>query len=140
MINVKFPKFHKPGIVREQQGFTLIEILVVEVLIGIIVIALAVTLANAYKLTAFMAYRETAKNFAEYEMQYLKSSAVGFNSVLTGSNGSTTYTLASAPSVFNKYNAAIAQVQNLQTNEQQIEVIVTGNRITYKLDGYKVTY
>ena len=140
MINVKFPKFHKPGIVRGQHGFTLIELLVVEALIGIIIIALSVTLANAYKLTAFMAYRETANNFAEYQMQYLKSSAVGFNPVLTGSNGSTTYPPASTPSVFNNYNAAIAQVQNLQTNEQQIEVIVTGNGVTYKLYGYKVTY
>jgi Tfp pilus assembly protein PilV len=123
-----------------QKGVTLIEVLIAEALMGIVVIALLVVLANAYRFNSFTDARETAKNFAEYEMQYLKSSRIGFNSVLTGTNGSTTYTLASQPAVFNSYNATITQVRTLQTNEQLITVTITGPGVTYSLSGYKVTY
>ena len=121
----------------KQRGFTLIEVLISEALIGIVVIALLAALSNTYKLTLLTDTRETAKNLAEYEIQYVKSSIVTFTS------GATSYATASpTPAAYNGYSAVIsASSVSGRADEQLITVTVTGpNSTQYVLSGYKVNY
>ena len=111
-----------------QSGFTLIEVLIAEALMGVVIVALLVTLANSYKIIRFSDSRETAKNFAEYQMEVIKHLpyASSYNPIAT-------------PSAYTGYSASIS-VTPLLPRKQLITVTISSNDETYTLSDYKVDY
>lgn len=58
---------------KDEKGFSLIETVISIALLGIIAVAFLTALAGAYKALIIADERETAKNLAESQMEYIKS-------------------------------------------------------------------
>jgi len=122
-----------------QRGFTLIEVLIALALMSIVVVAVLVALNNAYGFTSKTDAHEMATNLAEYEMRYVKDNSVTFNP-----NATSYAAIYPSGSAYDGFTATIAVSQvpevNADKNEQLIEVTVTGHKVTYTLQGYKVNF
>jgi prepilin-type N-terminal cleavage/methylation domain-containing protein len=91
MINVKVPKFHKPGIIRDQQGFTLIEVLAAIVITSILSLSIYMALSTSTRVLVLTNTQEVAKDIASSDMEYIRSIPFADNYViLTSSNTSAT--------------------------------------------------
>ena len=73
MANVRCQNLRKPGILRNEQGFTLIEVVIAVVLLGLITAALANGLITASKVLLHNDSWQTAKNLAETQIEYIKN-------------------------------------------------------------------
>ena len=58
---------------RREHGFTLLEVLLAILILSIISIGLVASLGGASKSLLFTDTRETARNFAQYQMEYIKT-------------------------------------------------------------------
>jgi prepilin-type N-terminal cleavage/methylation domain-containing protein len=117
---------------RPEHGFTLLEVLLAILILSIISLGLVASLGGASKTLLFTDTRETARNFAQYEMEYIKA--------LNYSPGVTTYPAPITHADYPGFTAANS-VTTLHANppgEQQITVTVTGNNVTYTLQDYKI--
>jgi prepilin-type N-terminal cleavage/methylation domain-containing protein len=105
-------------------GFTLIEAVIALAILGVIAAGIALGLTSAIKGISFTDSRETAKNIAESQMEYIK-----------GSKYSTAYAVyvpSPLPSYWNQYSTDIAVspvAGNSDPNIQQVTVTVTYTNI-----------
>jgi type II secretory pathway pseudopilin PulG len=72
-LSFKLPGFHQPLIVRDEKGFTLIEVLIVIVLTTLIVAGVLVVMGTSSKILAVTNTQETAKDIAISDMEYVIS-------------------------------------------------------------------
>ena len=113
---------------KDEQGFTLIEVLVSLALLGTIAVSFLSGLGTAAMATLTTDKLETAKNLAETQMEYVKGQAYD-----------TSYIPASIPAEYTGYTATIG-VEPLQDSHiQKITVTIEhqGKAVT-ELEGYKV--
>ena len=139
MINFRFAKLGKPGIVRDEKGFTLIEILIVVAMTGIMVAGVLMVIGTSTKILIKTKNQETAKDIAATEMEYIRSQS------FSGS-----YTLPALPAIYSNFTLNStntppfnAIVTPLQLCEQKIEIDVFLKGSTtpiYELVDYRVDY
>ena len=129
MINVKFPKFHKPGIVREQQGFTLLEVLAALVITSILALSIYMAISTSTKILVLTNKQETAKDLAASDMEYIRSLPY-----------SDTYTLPTPSVAYTNYSQSVL-VTFLRTNEERIDITITwGWKTVFTLTDFSVNY
>jgi prepilin-type N-terminal cleavage/methylation domain-containing protein len=141
MFTLKLPNLRKPGIIRNERGFTLVEAVISIALIGIISAGLFSGLSSAATVLLHNDAYETAKNLTEAQMEYVKGldfiagagpyvytpnislNVTGYSVVIDAEPVSVTPTGQTARDGF----------------IQQIKVTVTGPKnMTYSLTDYKV--
>jgi prepilin-type N-terminal cleavage/methylation domain-containing protein len=141
MFKIKLKKLCKPGISRNQSGFTLVEVVISIALLGIITAALSTGLSTTSKVLLQNDTRQTAKNLAESQMESVKTQPFA-----------TAYTPATIPPEQSGYTATITLVdgsdttvfgpnpdQNRDSNLQKITVKIFKSAVlVYTLEGYKV--
>jgi prepilin-type N-terminal cleavage/methylation domain-containing protein len=139
MLNLRLLKIRKPGIVRDQSGFTLVEVVIAIALLGIVAAGLFTGLGTTSKVLLHTDARETAKNLAETQMEFVKGQ------IYTPGSGTAVYTPAPIPPAQQgAYTASIEVFDGLSLVPprdgylQKIVVTITGPGITYTLEGYKV--
>jgi prepilin-type N-terminal cleavage/methylation domain-containing protein len=120
------------GISREQRGFTLVEVLVAMAIIGITATAILTGLELAFKILPKTDGKETARNIAETQMEYVK-----------GTNWQASYspiTPTPVPPDFSNFTSTInvTTLPNRDNNIQKITITVTAPRGSYVLEDYKV--
>jgi prepilin-type N-terminal cleavage/methylation domain-containing protein len=154
MLNIRLKKLRKTGIARDEKGFTLVEVVISIMLLGLISAALATGLSTSSKVLLHTDIRETAKNLAETQMEYIK--LFPFASAYDTTNPPVD--LPAPPVIPSGYSVEIqvdnglnqsvfgsttltdgTVVSNRDSNIQKITVTITGPAgITYPLNGYKV--
>jgi prepilin-type N-terminal cleavage/methylation domain-containing protein len=105
---------------QRESGFTLIEAVIALAILGVIAAGIALGLISAIKGVSFTDSRETAKNVAETQMEYVKASKY--------SSAYSLYTPSPLPSYWNQYvtNISVTQVEgNPDPNIQMITVNVS---------------
>jgi prepilin-type N-terminal cleavage/methylation domain-containing protein len=134
-----FKKIFKLGVVQQEKGFTLVEAVVSIALIGIIGAAVYTGLGTTSKVLLHTDARETAKNLAETQMEFVKGQAY-----MPGSGPGIYSTAPIPPDQLSGYSASIDVIDGLALVPprdgylQKIIVTITGPGITYTLEGYKV--
>jgi prepilin-type N-terminal cleavage/methylation domain-containing protein len=123
-----------------EKGFTLVEAVIAIALIGIVASGLYVSMGTSTKVLLNNDSRETAKNLAESQMEYVKG--LDFNA------GSGIYVYYPPGVTLNGYTIVtdaepVPVTPTLQTSRdgfiQQVMVTITGPKgITYSLTDYKV--
>jgi prepilin-type N-terminal cleavage/methylation domain-containing protein len=140
MFKIIFPKLRKLRIVREEKGFTLVEAVISIALIGIIAAGLYTGLGTASTILLNTDSRETAKNLAETQMEFVRGQA--FNP----GSGTSVYVTAPIPTTQQgSYTASINVIDGASLTPvrdsylQQVVVTITGPKnLNYSLTGYKV--
>jgi prepilin-type N-terminal cleavage/methylation domain-containing protein len=122
-----------PGLqkMKSEKGFSLLEVLIAMVIMAIIVAALAFALITASKTLLHTDTKESARNFAEYEMELIKSSPY--------SDGS--YAIPTTLATYPGLTASYALTPIHTGLEQEVTVTVTStanNAPPCILEGYKV--
>ena len=113
---------------RNEKGFSLLEVLIALAVLAIISVGVFGSLSTTSKVVLNTDVRETAKNLAEKQMEYIK-----------GLPFTSSYSPATAGSEYNGYTATI-DVAPLEDNYiQKIVVSInwSGRQVT-SLEGYKV--
>ena len=128
-----------------QSGTTLVETVISVALIGIIAIALAMGLITASNVLLHTDARETAKNIAETQLEYIKGNIqeCPFNASATTYLTSFDAVLRpSAPVIPNGYTVLPNEVELIsgRNDIQQITITITGAGINYTLKGYKTKW
>ncbi len=116
---------------KSEKGFSLIEVIVSLALLGIISVGFLSALAVASRATYITEERQTAKNLAESQMEYIKSQ----------SYDTSEYASAPVPAEYGNYTATIG-VESLYSQESNIQVVTVTIRhqgkVVKQLDDYKV--
>ena len=113
-----------------QSGFTLIESLVALAIVGFIAVFFVNSLSTSSSLGASIDEDETAKNLAEYQMEFVKNQEY-----------QTSYEPASIPEAYHNYTANITttMVALRDGNIQKITVVITHHGVNVtSLEGYKL--
>ena len=116
---------------KNQRGFTLIEVLVSVAIIGITSVLFFVGFSTSSKGTFIVDERETAKNLAESQMEYIKNQdyAASYNSSSELTNEYIGYSA----------NISVSSIPSRDGNIQKITVIVKHqDKELTRLEGYKV--
>lgn len=119
----------------KEKGFTLLEILLSIVLLGILSIAFSSAFITSFKVLAQTDARETAKNLAETEMEYVRDDSTNpFNM------SAVTYPLDPRLTIPSGYfiNIAVSSVPLRDVNIQKIIISVTSLGTTYVLENFKI--
>ncbi len=116
---------------KSEKGFSLIEVIVSLAILGIIGASLLGALGTASKVLFIADVRETAKNLAESQMEYVKGQ----------SYDTSEYASAPIPAEYGNYTATIGveSLYSQASNIQKIAVTIRhqGNVVT-KLEDYRV--
>jgi type II secretory pathway pseudopilin PulG len=132
---------------KSQKGIALLEVLISLAILSILAVGMLSALAAASKVLLQTNARETAKNLAETQMEYIKSEGFVpyipvFGStpvVYTPKSGYNAYSLAPiTPSLQSRYVPTVAVAQDSRPDIQTITVTVTGPGITYILEDNKI--
>ena len=114
--------------VKHNNGFSLIEVLIALALMGTIGVAFLSGMGTVSGVTLTTDKRETAKNLAENQMEYIKNQAYA-----------ATYTSAPIQPEYTGYNVTIDAEYLQDSDIQKITVTTTfQNKVVMKLEGYKV--
>jgi len=145
MLKLKIKKFFESRTVRNQSGFTLVEVVIAIMLLGLVTAALFNGFGTASNVLLKNDIRQTSKNLAESQMESVK------NQLFVP--GATTYPTATIPAgQAGIYTATITVVdganttvfgpstaQNRDSKLQKITVkIFKSGVLVYTLEGYKV--
>ncbi len=118
-------------LIKKERGFTLIEVLVALAILGVISAAFLSALGTASRGVSITDERETAKNLAESQMEYVKSQFYADS-----------YAPAPIPSQYTDYSAEISvrsDISSRDSNIQNISVIVKHHdKQLFRLEGYRV--
>jgi prepilin-type N-terminal cleavage/methylation domain-containing protein len=147
MKNVRFPRLHLPGMVRDEKGFTLIEVMISVVLLGIVTAALASGLITASKVLLRNDVHQTAQNLAEYVLESVKNQPYQevsnpiYPAILPPQTpiiytATITATVGTDITAFNP-SASPPQGRNIKLQKITVQIFKNGT-LTYTLDGYKV--
>ena len=137
MLNIRLPKHRKTGIVRDEKGFTLLEVLIAVALTSIIVAGIYMAMSTSTKVLVDAKTQETAKDMAASAMEWIKSqpyNAVSYdltkaNNPLLLTNGGLT--------VFP--TTGVIPVNEFRFNEEQIDIIIkSGTKTVFTLTDYRV--
>jgi len=147
MFKIKMTKLLKTEIERNQSGYTLVEAVISIALIGVVAVALFTGLGTASKVLLVTDARETAKNLAETQMEYIKSAQVDFNP-LANTYVTPASLIPASQSAYVPSNVVYHGSDALYFNPvrddniQKIIVTITGAGLTtpYTLEGYKVKW
>ena len=112
---------------KNEKGFSLIEVLIALVLISLIAAAFLSGLATSLTALAIADKQETAKNLAETQMEYVK-----------GQDYADSYAPASIPGEYAGYSATI-DAESIRGGLQEITVTIKHNdKEVITLEDYKV--
>jgi prepilin-type N-terminal cleavage/methylation domain-containing protein len=133
-------KLRKLRIMRDERGFTLVEVLTSIALLGLVGAALYAGLGTTSKVLLHNDTWQTAKNLAETQAEYVKEQRY------QGGSGNTIYIKADIPvELQGSYDASIDVIDGWTLVPlrdgylQKIIVTITGpTGITYTLESYKV--
>jgi Tfp pilus assembly protein PilV len=115
--------------IKSEEGSSLIEVVVAVLMVTIIGAAVALALITSSKTLIYTDTNQKAMNFAEYEMENIKTQAY------SDASYSINNTLAAYPGLTASYS--ITKITSGQ--EQEVTVTITGNKISpYTLTDYKV--
>ena len=139
-MKMRLVKFARKKITKDQSGFTLVEVLVSIALLGVLVAGLALGLSTTLNVLLRNDVRETAKNLAETQMEFVKKQA------FSPGSGTSVYTSAPIPAAQSAYAVSINVIDGANLTPardgylQEIIITVTGpkNIIHLSLTGYKV--
>jgi prepilin-type N-terminal cleavage/methylation domain-containing protein len=147
MFKIRLTKLRRMKIARNQSGFTLVEAVISIALIGIIAAALFMGLGTASKVLLHTDARETAKNLAETQMEYIKGlpynpAATTYNtSAITLPSGYTALPNVVYPGGTTVTVNGVTYFNPVRDNNIQLVVVtINGAGITYTLEGYKVKW
>jgi len=74
MLKVKLMKSHKMGIIRDQRGFSLIEVLIALAMAGVIIAGVLMVMGTSTKILVLAKNQEISKDIAASEMEYIRVS------------------------------------------------------------------
>lgn len=137
MFNTKWYKLRKAIFSNHENGFTLVEALVASLLLVMITGALLTGLGTTNTVLLKTDARETAKNLAETQLEYIKS--IEYNPLTT------TYDTSAIPATAHYTASNVVYLGSdvnhfnpvRDNNIQKIVVTITGVGITYHLEGFK---
>lgn len=113
-----------------QSGFTLIESLISLAIVGFLAVFFVYGLSTSSSVGASVDEDETAKNLAEYQMEYVKNQ-----------DYSTSYDPAPIPEAYNNYtaNITVSAIGVRDGNIQKVTVVIAHHGINItSLQGYKL--
>ncbi|HEX9896633.1 MAG TPA: prepilin-type N-terminal cleavage/methylation domain-containing protein [Dehalococcoidales bacterium] len=90
MFKIKLRKNRKPGVARDQNGFTLLEAVIGIALLSAVVVAVLVGVSTSFKADALADSQSTAISIAQRQVEYLQSGFEDYHTAPTG--GEATYT------------------------------------------------
>lgn len=117
-------------ILRNQSGFTLIETLIAVAILGVTAVIFINSLNTSSRMVVSVDKDETAKNLAEYQMEYVKNQDYGAS-----------YEPGPIPESYYGYSANIttSSITSRDGNIQKVTVNISYNGTqTFSLEGYKV--
>lgn len=120
---------------KKERGFTLVEMLVSVAILGVTGVAFLSGFSTASRGDSIIDERETAKNLAESQMEYIK------NQAYTASIGAGTYAPTPIPWEYAGYSVTVSadNITSRDGNIQKIKVIVKRqDKEVTQLEGYKV--
>ena len=92
MLNVRLLKLRKPGIVQEEKGYTILEVLLAIFVTVVIGAAIALSIGTSSKVLVSANTQEVAKDIAASDMEYIRSLPFASNYILlTSSSGSSSF-------------------------------------------------
>jgi prepilin-type N-terminal cleavage/methylation domain-containing protein len=127
MLSFKLPGFHQPLIVRDEKGFTLIEVLIAVAMTGLIVAGVLMVMGTSSKILVVAKNEEKAKDLAASDMEYLRSQSFGSSALPNTSSSFPGFT-------------AVAVINPFQMTEERIDITVTWNSGSYTLTDYRAEY
>jgi len=114
---------------KSKKGFSLIEVVIALGLLGIIAASILGALGTAAKALFITDERETARNLAESQMEYVKELDYAF-----------TYDPAAIPNEYTGYSATITtdNIASMASNIQKIMVTISHQgKVVTRLEDYK---
>ena len=136
MFKLKLTKFRRSEKTRSQHGFTLIEVVIAIMLLGLVAAALFNGLGTASNVRLRNDIRQTTKNLAESQMESVKNQLF-----VPGVTSYATAPIPAAQAGFYEASITVASVAGRDNKLQKITVYIknkTTHVILYKLEGYKV--
>jgi prepilin-type N-terminal cleavage/methylation domain-containing protein len=126
-----FFKNIKKRIIKSKMGFGLIEVLIATAILGILVVGLVGSLSSASRALILNDSRQTAKNWAETQMEFIKNQPYSFSY-------SSSPALPPPPSEGYTSTITVSTLPGKGANIQKITIAVThNNKLSYTLEGYK---
>jgi prepilin-type N-terminal cleavage/methylation domain-containing protein len=132
MLKAKLTKSHKTGIIRDQQGFSLIEVLIALAMAGIIIAGVLMVMGTSTKILVLAKNQEISKDIAASEMEYIRSIPYA-----------STYDLDDMPPLpanYDNYTSTV-NVTYLEMDEQKIEIKIYWNgKMIFPLTDYRTNF